>query len=155
MAITGALTLPDIAAVLDGRTGGSAERYAGWFNDYLRDTFTSHDSFADGQFVLLSGRDCYALRCAFLHAGDFDITGQNKREALEKFHFWAPHPGLGVTVHCNLHNNNTLLQLQVNCFCEEICLGIEAWMQIRGSDLAVAIAIADMPRIQLPHEPQS
>ncbi len=149
-ALVGALTLPDIAARLDGRPGRSGPRYASWFNDYLRSAYTSTNPFDPAPHVFLSGGDCYALRCAFLHQGDFDIAGQHAREVLDRFHFWAPDPGLGVRVHCNQHGST--LQLQVSCFCEDVCCAVEAWILARGADPAVAAAIAAMPRIQLPGE---
>lgn len=107
------LSLPDIAAELDGRTGTRArDPYLSWYDDYLL------KQYARGSIVFLSGADCYALRCAFLHLGDFDITTQRARETLDRFQFVAVPPG--STIHCYMVNNN-LLQLQIDVFCEDVC----------------------------------
>jgi hypothetical protein len=140
-ALTGALALPDIAGWLDGRPGGSRARFASWFNDYLLPKYTH----APGGIthVFLSGDDCYALRCTYLHEGDFDILGQPAQNVLERFHFVAS--ASGKMMHCN--QINQILQLQVDLFCEEICSAVEDWLRARGSDPAVAGALAALPQI--------
>lgn len=138
-----ALTLPDIAAKLDGRSGGSAGRYISWFGTYLDPIYTTQ---AGGRTVsFLSGEDCYALRCAFLHEGDFDISGQRVQKALTSFNFIVPPPNM------RLHriSSGSRLALQVDRFCEEVCGAVEAWLLQRGKDPAVAAAIAEMARIKV------
>jgi hypothetical protein len=91
-ALAGALTLPDIAARLDGRNGGRS-RYISWFNDYLGPTYTQPIGPQPGRtHVYLSGDDCYALRCAYLHEGEFDVTSHKVHDALDRFQFLAPNP---------------------------------------------------------------
>ncbi len=69
--------------------------------------------------AFLSGNDCYALRCAYLHEGSDNISQQNAKEVVDKFHFIvAPK---GSTIHCNMMN--TKLQLQVDIFCEDTQAG--------------------------------
>ncbi|OFW28590.1 MAG: hypothetical protein A3H97_05110 [Acidobacteria bacterium RIFCSPLOWO2_02_FULL_65_29] len=142
-ALATTLTLPDIAAKLDGRQGGSAARYISWFGTYLDPTYTVH--MGDETVVFLSGEDCYALRCAFLHEGDFDISGQMVRKALTSFTFIVPPPGM------TLHNisSGSRLALQVDCFCEDVCEAVETWLNQRGNDPVVRAAIADMARIKI------
>lgn len=147
-ALMGALTLPDIAAKLDGRSGGSGARYIAWFDDYLLPGYTQQRP-GEADRIFLSGNDCYALRCAFLHEGDFDITGQRVPMALERFKFVAPVPG--CVVHCN--RIGRVLQLQVDCFCEEICSAIEQWLAKRGADADVAAALTKLPKIDFPTKP--
>src|SRR5262245_11080360 len=91
-ALHGALTLPDIAAKIDGRpqkTNGA--RYASWFDDYVKPKYTASFAITKGgqKHVFLNGNDCYALRCAYLHEGDFDITAHSARDILERFVFVA------------------------------------------------------------------
>jgi hypothetical protein len=143
-ALTGVLALPDIAGKLDGKETGSQARFVRWFNEYLLPTYT-HLMGDDHPHVFLSGRDCYALRCAYLHEGEFDITDQRAREALEQFHFVVAR---SVTkFHCNQVLTN-LLYLQVDCFCEEVCGAVEAWLRSRQSDPDVAAALAGLPLIE-------
>jgi hypothetical protein len=140
-ALTLALTLPDIAAKIDGKLGGSESRYVAWFNDYLLSRYTG-DSFF-GPRAFLTGNDCYALRCAFLHAGDFDITGQRARKILEYFRFTVPVPTMLV------HRNqiDQTLQLQIDIFAEDVCVAVEDWLRARSADTSVAMALAGMPQI--------
>jgi hypothetical protein len=84
--------------------------------------------------VFLSGEDCFALRCAFLHEGADEIVRQRARKALESFIFVDPPPG-GGAVHCN--PSNAQLQLQVDRFCEDLCNGVEAWCSELMGDAAV------------------
>ncbi len=117
-----ALALPDICGFVEEPNSGSCARYAAWFDRELRQRYTRiHDGVAQ---TFLNGHDCYALRCAFLHQGDFDVTDQRARQALESFRFVVPRPGL--TVHNNL--SGRALQLQVSIFCEDVCQAVERWL---------------------------
>lgn len=142
-ALSGALALPDIAGKLDGRPGGSQARFVSWFNDYLLPKYTIQVSNLPEPEVYLPGKDRYALRCAYLHEGDFDITGHSARDVLERFHFVVPLRG--DTIHLNKFM--LALNLQVDCFCEEICAAVEGWLRARSADPAVAAALARLPRI--------
>ena len=144
-ALTVALTLPDIAAKLDCRQGGSGARYVSWFNDYLLPVNTVH-YMGEQSRVFLSGEDCYALRCAFLHEGDFEINGQKIRQVLDRFHFVVPKSG---TRHRNLFNTGewTILELQVDMFCKEVCEAIERWIIARTTDATVSAALERLPLI--------
>ena len=103
--------------------------------------------------VLLGGRDCYALRCSFLHQGLGDISNQRAREVLPGFHFVRPLPGKNI-VHRNIWYG--ALQLQVDCFCEDICVGVEQWeqkkllrdpkIQVRASKMLRIVDFQDLPR---------
>jgi hypothetical protein len=122
-ALVTALTLPDICGSLETPgVGGSQKRYIRWFDQYLLQRYTALLG-EEKSHEFLSGADCYALRCSYLHEGSDEITGQRARRALERFRFVAPRRGLMV------HRNQagSQLQLQVDIFCEEICLGVEQW----------------------------
>jgi hypothetical protein len=135
------LTLPDIAARLDGRTGGSRARFVSWYDDYLRPTYTTHHP--RGQYVRLSGGDLYSLRCAYLHEGDFDTTGQAAQGILERFHFLIP--GRFLSIHGTRMDRS--MALQVDTFCEEVCAAVESWLRARGSDPTVSAAVWRLPQI--------
>jgi len=123
-----ALTLPDICADLEKPGRHSGERYADWWNTYLLPEYTI-PGIEDVRepHVLLSGNDCYALRCAFLHQGLSDISRQRAQEAISRFHFAFPNPNRRIVRHRNQLDD--VLQLQVDLFCEDICLGAEQWEQ--------------------------
>lgn len=158
-ALSGTLSLPDIASRLDGRTGGRS-RYISWFDEYVTPKYTRtipdiealNARKAAGQPIMplpqksqvfLSGRNCYAVRCAYLHEGEFDITSQEVRDVLVRFHFITPPKN--NTLHCNLLNQS--LQLQVDIFCEDVCAAVETWLQNRGTDPAVQSALLALPVI--------
>jgi len=116
------LALPDICGFLEKPGDGSQRRYVAWCNQHLVPRYTT--SFGDAQpHVFLSGEDCYALRCAYLHEGADEIVRQRARKALDAFVFVAPPPDW--TIHCN--QSGAKLQLQVNIFCEDVCQGVDAW----------------------------
>ena len=119
-ALSTALALPDICGWLINPSSGSKDRYVAWFDRYLADKYVHHVGRSKTRTVFLTGNDCYALRCAFLHEGREDITEQRARQLIEKFQFVvAPQ---GWVVHCNLMNDT--LQLQVDVFCTEVLDGV-------------------------------
>lgn len=128
-ALTIALTLPDIIGRLEYPKDQSKERYIRWFDEYLLEKYTRKNQW--GKHVFLSGRDAYALRCAFLHQGETNIETQKAREALNKFLFIIP---LGGTVHCN--QNEEELQLQVDIYCMDIHDAVLLWIeQFKGDNV--------------------
>lgn len=143
-ALAGALALPDIAAKLDGRPGNS-QRFVSWFDDYLLPKYTTSIPNLPVPHVFLSGEDCYALRCAFLHGGDFDITSERIRDVLNRFVFVAP--PANRRAHRIQGDGGSTLLLQVNLFCEDVCVATEEWLKARGNDPNVAAAISRLPSI--------
>jgi hypothetical protein len=119
-----ALAIPDICGWLETRNPKSQERYVRWFDHYVGGKYIAEVGPEHVRTVFLSGRDCYALRCAFLHQGSEDITAQRGKETVERFQFVVPPKGWMV------HNNrlNNKLQLQVDRFCEDIVEGAERWL---------------------------
>jgi len=114
--------LPDICAKLEGSNESSSNRYPKWFNSYLS---KKYDGF-------LSGDDCYALRCAFLHEGSSNIENQRAKDALDHFVFIAN------GAHCNRFSNcyfgdprydgKNFLQLSVSNFCQDMIDATKQWL---------------------------
>jgi len=118
-----ALALPDICGYVESPRAGSGARYAAWFDREVGPCYSV--SVAGSPPVqFLTGNDCYAMRCAFLHQGEFDISDQRAREVLDRFRFVVPKSG--VTIHNNRLKNT--LQLQVSKFCEDVCVAVESWL---------------------------
>src|SRR5262249_31026333 len=118
-------------------------RYEKWFDRYLAGVNSSE--IMGTKVVFLTGNDCFALRCAFLHAGTGDITEQRAQEVLEKFYFTLK------GVH-RIKIENTLT-LNVRKFCEEMCQGVEKWLEDVAADGEVQ---ARLPRLlQIHVEPFS
>jgi len=120
-----ALSLPDICGSVDNPNTGSAERYTKWFKKYVEPKYTHCVGADEIKHVFLYADDCYALRCAYLHAGSGEITSQRIQQVLDSFVFVIP-PATG-SMHCNKFN--TTLQLQVDRFCKDICLGAQEWQK--------------------------
>ncbi len=118
------LTLPDIAGKIENPTYCSSKRYAMWFDKYVGDLYKSKMGPQKIEHTFLSGNDCYALRCSYLHEGITDITQQKARDVLDEFIFVVPPKG--AIVHCNQMDNK--LQLQVENFCNDIINGLIHWL---------------------------
>lgn len=129
--LTVALTLPDIAGKIEYPNLGSRKRFIEWFNIYISDKYRAEIGPDRTETIFLSGGDCYALRCAYLHEGNSDITGQSAREILDDFHFVSPKEN--SFIHCNRFNNSKL-QLQVDIFCKDIINGINTWKENISED---------------------
>jgi hypothetical protein len=122
-----ALTLPDICVkASDPSQKTSGRRYAEWFETYVGPTYTRFVGAPQyrEEIKFLSGRDCYALRCALLHEGSSDTSGQSIREALDSFQFSTP----GVNGNSNHRNRvDGKLYLMVDEFAADILAGARAW----------------------------
>jgi hypothetical protein len=149
------LALPDICGALEtpptGKRGEVGERYRTWFNKYLKTKYDPEnlyelvlsrdpDSIArmDAQGIeslksmptnegcSFTGSDCYKFRCKGLHQGL--IEKQNK----ESFIFITPPPN-GNVIHGG--SINGVYQLQIDMFCEDLCLAVEDWVSdIKDND---------------------
>ena len=105
-----ALALPDMCVKASTLGPTSGPKYARWFDDYVGSQYTS-----------LSGDDCYALRCAYLHEARDAIEEQRAKKALNAFQFFAS----SGQIHRQMFGQ--VLQLDVSRFCEDICQGAEIW----------------------------
>lgn len=148
-AITIALTLPDICAKIDGSYGGnSQERYAAWYEANVAELpmifgpeFSPYKNF-------MSGNDCYALRCAFLHEGETEIKKHHRaKENIDLYPFkvsdmvpWS----LTVT---HEHSSKVMLSLDPRFFCNDICRAVNAWLDSKVDNVRVQESIKKLPRI--------
>lgn len=142
-ALSLALTMPDICGRLENPKAGSQARFTAWFDKFLLKRYQMKVGPMRELHTFLCGADCYALRCAFLHQGEFGIDDQRAQQALESFHFIAPRTGMLV------HNNkfNNILQLQVDVFCVDICNGVEEWQASVAADADIQARLAKLATI--------
>jgi hypothetical protein len=125
-----ALSIPDICGYLESPTVGSQTRYEQWFAKYMLPKYSRGPREDIAPQIFLSPSDCYALRCALLHQGSEEITGQSARKALDRFRFIEPPPS--GQIHCNRIRD--VLQLQVDIFCNDVLSGLRKWLQdIQGN----------------------
>ncbi|WP_434575001.1 hypothetical protein J3P88_10165 [Pseudomonas sp. Z3-6] len=131
VALSSALTLPDVCArIVEPYEKSSEKRYTKWFKHWMEPLYTV-DMPEGGPTVFLSGGDCYALRCSYLHEGGANITAQRARQALNDFHFVSTPPP-GWEVHRNMIDRT--LQLQVDIFCSEMADAVDNWASSVAAD---------------------
>lgn len=144
-ALSLALTLPDICGKLQEPKQKSQPRYEAWYDKYLLPAYHRNigPSWKPTPHTFLCASDCYALRCAYLHQGEFGIEDQRAQTALEHFHFTEP-PAAG-SMHMNQTNN--ALQLQVNVFCNDVCNAVRRWSHDVAEDPVIQERIRKLGRI--------
>lgn len=117
-----AIALPDICAYLEHGTT-DRKKYSSWFENNL----TKYTG-------LLSGHDCYSLRCAVLHQNMDDISKQEKRD-LDHYIFVTQGTHLNLFKDCFINGiKESFLQLNVIEFCEDICVAVENWISLNSNN---------------------
>lgn len=115
------LTMPDVCGKLQWPEK-NRQRYFDWYNQYVQ------NSGPLGGPSFMCAEDCYALRCAFLHQGEFRLDGQEVRVALDRVHLTAPKPGLYRFN--NLYvGRDVALQIDVDMFCQHMCMAVGTWLR--------------------------
>jgi hypothetical protein len=112
VALLSSLTLPDICGAIESNNGiSNREKYKKWFDKYIAPKY-------NGNF---DGETCYYFRCSMLHQG----TTQHHKNRYSKIIFVEPNENY------YFHNNiiNDALNIDVKTFCEDICCGVEKWLQ--------------------------
>jgi hypothetical protein len=74
-----------------------------------------------------------------------DITDQRVRQALDHFHFLVPPDRQSY----HMIQVDTVLFVQVNLFCREICEAVEAWLLRVAGDAAIQASIDSLPKIEI------
>ena len=143
-ALTLALNLPDICGRLENPKRKSQERYEAWYSRFVEHVFNF--KFSEETHCFLTAADCYALRCAFLHQGEFEIEDQRAREVLTRITFRAPHPDDFT----HLVSNGKILHLKADMFCTAVCDGVADWTFAVRTDQEIQERIRRMGRIALP-----
>jgi len=119
-----ALAFPDICGWVEDPNSKSKARYISWFEKYLQSKYTRPATTSSPEHVFLTGSDCYALRCAYLHEGREDIADQGAQRVLESFQFVVPPTSWIV----HLNQIDSTLQLQVDIFCREVLDGVRQFL---------------------------
>jgi hypothetical protein len=117
VALGAALVIPDMCSSMesaDGQTTGAL--YENWFDKHVARHYTA-GSYHTPSF---SGKDCYGLRCAFLHQGRLEPH----KGGYSRIIFIEPHSGP------TLHNNvmNDALNIDVPTFALGMVAAAEAWL---------------------------
>lgn len=148
-----ALALPDIAGRLEYGPCGSQARFVRWFGEFVAPRFIARFMGTPDISITLAGRDCYALRCAYLHQGELELSEQRAREVLSRFVFVTPEGSPVASVH---HPARALLLLRVDNFCHALCDATDAWLADVGANRPdVAARVDALPRFHTftPNQP--
>lgn len=140
------LTLPDVCGWLAGEQS-TPKRFHKFFDDYLSDIYTSNVGASNRKTTFMTGGDLYALRCAFLHQGSDDLSGQRAKETLDKFKLVASEAG--PLIHKNVMSSNSasgqrVLIIDVPTFCMELISGAE---RFKAANISQPDVIDRMNRI--------
>jgi hypothetical protein len=131
-----ALALPDICASIEYPPDlPVGDRYRRWCDTW-------------GKILTISGTDCYALRCAYLHSGSEEFSGRSAQRALfERIEFTVGQVD-GVWLSQALPpaspGGKQAARIPVEQFCQEMATAVDAWRRERGTDARVAAAIAEL-----------
>lgn len=142
-ALTLSLTIPDIAGKVAYGSDRVGERYAKWFDKYVGPKYTS-TMYGGITHVFLTGKDCYALRCALLHEGTPDVSNQKAKNIYDYYRFVMP-VNKNWAVHCN--RIGQILELQINIFADDIIQGAKQWLSDIKNDYQKQEKIANMLKI--------
>jgi len=135
-AIALCLTLPDICATLEARSGarsdGQQARYNGWFNRNVAAKFG---------LIGLSAEECWKLRCGVLHEGRY-----KKRKVSAEYDrivFTLPPGG---TIHNVVieASNSAILSLSAEFFCNQLIAAVREWSKAKKSDKIVKANLAQL-----------
>jgi len=114
-----ALCIPDICIGLEGKRGKHA--YINWFETYMPEKYHS------AEVDRLSGENCYALRCAYLHDGKERIDGESARDkVIDEIQIVADTNEKDRTQNHLIHSNR-FLQVELHCFCKDISNALASW----------------------------
>ena len=113
--------MPDICSNLENPNTRTKWRYIEWFNEYVKIDYLDMTK----KVQKLSGVDCYALRCIYIHQGDDDTDEQSISNIFKRFEFeYFKQEGQRMS-----YSKGDTVFLQVNSFCRAICDGVEDWMK--------------------------
>lgn len=140
-----ALTLPDICCSLEDqnrRTKG--HKYASWFEKYIGHQYKSKFGRQSIETVFLSGEECYALRCAYLHKGFNQIEGEQIVKdyigVSSRIEFMAEMSSDKLKI-------SGILMLSLENFCQYIIDGIIEWLDDNKTNSIINERIKEIPVI--------
>lgn len=120
------LTLPSICAKVEfDDIKEDSRKYIAWFNKYATNKFTfKTNRIPDGkpsEFITIDGDTCYKLRCAVLHAGNFETHSCKYSK---------------ITIHGHDQNGeffehekykDGIANIDINKFCDLLCSAVEEY----------------------------
>ena len=138
------LALPDICGSIEypelRGPNQVGERYRKWCDEWAK-------------MVTVSGADCYASRCAYLHNGTDEFNGRSARLAtFNRIEFTFGQAGGGWVSNALPSGGGQMVRTPHETFCRDMVGSAEGWRRLRADDPRVTEAIAGLMRMQ-PAEP--
>jgi hypothetical protein len=139
-AIALSLALPDICGSIEypemNGPGQVGDRYRRWCDEWA-------------QMVTVSGADCYALRCAYLHNGLDEFSGSAARRAtFNRIEFTVGQVGGGWVARAVPAGAGQKARIPHETFCRDMAGSAEGWRRFRCADARVTEAIAGLMQIR-------
>lgn len=131
------LTLPDMCGKIEyPNKDNGKKRYIDWYNQYLRKRFTCEGTKLPGgekiEYTWMTAEELYALRCAFLHAGNFEV----EKIALSKVRLHA-HVRNGEN-YSHIIRDGNYVDWDVIEICKCICDSVEEyWLEKIDKNLMI------------------
>ena len=120
-----ALTIPDVCGKVKYPDFSVTKRYKSWFDEYAKKYFTSIATKlpeeSNVEYTWLTSDECYALRCAVLHAGDYKAVNID----LTQIHIHA-HKRDGDN-YSHMIRDNRFADWDVIALCENLCNAAEEY----------------------------
>jgi hypothetical protein len=129
-----ALVIPDICGSIEYPTKPKVgNRYRDWCDEW-------------GKMVSISGADCYALRCAYLHSGQDEFSGPSEAHALfARVGFTIGEADGGWVSRAlppSMPGGKQSARIPVETFCRDMATSADAWRRSRQCDPRVVEEIA-------------
>jgi hypothetical protein len=131
------LALPDICGSIEYPKKSSSQRYEEWFKKYLGTKYGT----------TFTADECWLLRCSCFHSGRDD----NEKAPNDGIVFLAPLKGALFHLHRLRAEKGwvrEVIALQVDIFCEDICLSVEKWLDDVKDDVVISKKLKMLLRIQ-------
>ena len=136
------LMIPDICGKLEDSKKSSSKRYPEWFDKYLGKKYKNY----------LSGNDCYALRCSFLHEGSGKTEKQRSNDVLDRIVFISKGGHCNRLSNCDFgdtrYDGKEILQLSTFYFCQDIIEATSKWLNDINNDKTIQGNIAELLNIR-------
>lgn len=144
-ALNMALTLPDICCSLEDETRRtSGKKYAEWFKKYVGSKYSSKIGCEETETIFLSGEECFALRCTYLHKGVNHIEDEKILRDYEggskKIEFMAEMNSDCIKI-------NGVLLLKLENFCCNIIVGVNQWLSDKKDSFVIRNRMSEIPEI--------
>ena len=135
------LSIPDICAGMNNEPQGKS-RYITWYNRYMDQKYSD----------VVSGADCYAFRCSFLHEG----SGNTERQPtdgrnIDRFIFLPTGPHLNTISNSVVgdpkYDNRLIVQLSVKDFTHDLTVAARKWLRENKTSAVVSENIDNILKI--------